>query len=368
MAETTTPECATSERAQTDRSPTRPAVSRRTVLTTGAALLALPLGVRPAAAQNTVDDTVDIAAARKEGRVTIYTSAPIGAAQKVASSFEAKYAIKVELFRSGGTEVLRRFMMERDAGFRAADVLVTSDPSAAIELAAKGAFVPFRPAGHDTVPAAINDADGRYIAQRISLIANYLRADLVQAADYPRAWSDLARPKYKGRLVMTDPSYTSLQLAVTAMLSKLHGWKLYEALQNNDILIVKGNEQALGMLKRGERHIAIAADSQYANEARLQGHNIEIVLPEDGTFAIPAVTAIVNGCPSPNAAKLLAEYLLSAEAQRLWPASGIYAARSDIAPPEGSPRIADARLIAVDYVYLQAQSAAIKKKFGEIFS
>ena len=338
-------------------------VSRRAMLA-GAALLAVPRGASRAAAE----DAVDVTAAQKEGRVTIYTSAPISAAQKVASSFEAKYAIKVELFRSGGTEVLRRFMMERDAGLRLADVLVTSDLGVAIDLAAKGVFQPFWPAGHDKVPPGVNDGHGRYIAQRISLISNYLRADLVPAADHPRSWTDLAQPRYKGKMVMTDPSYTSLQLSVTAMLSKLHGWKFYEALQANDILIVKGNEQALNMLKRGERLIAVAADCQYANEARLQGHRIEIVLPAEGTFAIPAVTAIVQAAPNPNAARLLAAYLLSEEAQRLWPQSGIYAARTDVAPPTGSPSLDATRLIPVDYAHVQAQSAAVKKKFGEIFS
>ena len=346
-------------------------LSRRS-LVAASALMTLPSFLRTASAEagaaGTAGQTVDLAAARKEGRVTIYTSAPISAAQKVAGSFQDKYGIKVELFRSGGSEVLRRFMTERDAGLNATDVLVTSDPSAAIALADKGSFTPFWPAGHDLVPPGINDPQGRYIAQRISLISNYLRTDLVPAADRPRSWTDLTAPRYKGRLVMTDPSYTSLQLGVTAMLSKLYGWKFYEALQANDILIVKGNEQALNMLKRGERQIAVAADSQYANEARLQGHPIAITLPADGTFAIPAVTAIVKAGPNPNAAKLLAEYLLSEEAQRLWPQNGIYAARSDVATPDGSPRISDATLIPMDFGLLQAQSAMIKKKFAEIFS
>jgi ABC-type Fe3+ transport system substrate-binding protein len=41
------------------------------------------------------------------------------------------------------------------------------------------------------------------------------------------------------------------------------------------------------------------------------------VFPSDGTFAIPATTSAVKGSKSPNAAKLLAEYTLSLEAQKL---------------------------------------------------
>src|ERR1043166_4698680 len=84
--------------------------NRRTVLP-GAAALALPAFVRPAAAQ-----AVDVAAAKREGKVTLYTSAPIAAAQKIANAFQSKYGITVELFRSGGTQVLRRFQLEQKAG------------------------------------------------------------------------------------------------------------------------------------------------------------------------------------------------------------------------------------------------------------
>jgi iron(III) transport system substrate-binding protein len=89
----------------------------------GAMALSLPRLVGPAVAA----DVVDVAAAKKEGNVTLYTSAPLAAAQKVASAFQQKYGITVELFRSGGTQVLRRFMMEHDAGHAGADVLVSSD-------------------------------------------------------------------------------------------------------------------------------------------------------------------------------------------------------------------------------------------------
>src|SRR5262245_59734780 len=130
--------------------------SRRSMLA-GAAALALPALVRP-----DVAETVDIAAAKREGKVTLYTSAPIAAAQKVANAFQEKYGITVELFRSGGTQVLRRFMMEQQAGHAGADVLVSSDPAAVLDIAAKGMFVPFKPDGFDKVPAGLNDPAGLF--------------------------------------------------------------------------------------------------------------------------------------------------------------------------------------------------------------
>ena len=337
-------------------------LTRRHVLA-GAAALGFAASVRPAAAE-----AVDVAAAKREGKVTLYTSAPIAAAQKVANAFQQKYGITVELFRSGGTQVLRRFMMEQETGHRGADVLVSSDPAAVIDLAAKGMFVPFKPEGFDRVPPALNDPEGRYVAQRVSVISIYGRSDLFAASDMPKTWDDLLNPRFKGKLVMTNPSFTSLQLSVVAMMVKQRGWDYYEKLNRNDVVVVQGNEQALNMVKSGERPIAAGTDSQYANEARMAGHRIVTVFPGDGTFAIPATTSVVKGSNSLNAAKLLAEYTLSLEAQKLWPESGIYAARVDVEPPPGSPKIADIKVIAMDFAYITSVTAQVKRKFSEIFS
>jgi iron(III) transport system substrate-binding protein len=313
-------------------------------------------------------DAVDLAAAKKEGNVTLYTSAPIAAAQKVANAFQQKYGIKVELFRSGGTQILRRFMMEHDAGRPGADVLVSSDPAAVLDLTGKGLFVPFKPDGFEKVPEPFRDPACNYIAQRVSLIAIYGRTDVIPPSEMPKSWDDLLNPKYKGKLVMTNPSFTSLQLGVVAMMSKMRGWDYFERLNKNDVLVVQGNEQALNLVKTGERPIAAGADSQYANEARLAGHQIQSFFPAEGTFAIPATTSVVKGSKNPNAAKLLAEYSLSLEGERLWPENGIYAARVDVEPPEGSPKIGDIKIIPMDFAYIQSATPAVKRKFSEIFS
>ena len=68
------------------------------------------------------------------------------------------------------------------------------------------------------------------------------------------------------------------------------------------------------------------------------------------------------------AAKLMAEFTLSLEAQKLWPESGVYAARIDVDPPIGSPPIGKIKVSSIDYEYLKANAAAVKKRFSEIFS
>src|SRR5215510_14679838 len=150
---------------------------RRSALRIALATL-IPLAGTAAAA-----DAVDVEAAKKEGKVVWYTSTPIETANKIVKAFETSSGVKVEMFRSGGSAVLRRFLQENQAGRIVADVLTTSDPAASASLARKGVFVPFKPKNFDKIPDAAKDKDGQYVAQRLNLMTVYLRTDKVPAAD-----------------------------------------------------------------------------------------------------------------------------------------------------------------------------------------
>ncbi|MBK5205080.1 MAG: extracellular solute-binding protein [Polaromonas sp.] len=337
--------------------------SRRSMIL--APIAALLLGVTVFSAPVLAADSVDEAAAKKEGNVIWYTSTPVKEAQEIANLFETKTGIKVELFRSGGSAILRRFSQEIEAGKVATDVLTHSDPAAAAQMASKGLFVAFKPVGFDKLPAAAKDANGYFAAQRLNVMTIYLRADKVPEADRPKTWTDLLNPKYKGKMVMADPSFTSLQVSVVGMMSKERGWSYYEGLRKNDIMIVRGNQQVSDMIKKGERLIAVGALDSYAAADREAGHDVVTLYPADGVFVIPSPTSVVKGSPHPNAAKLFATFMLTKEVQEIFPKSGGYAARSDVAAPKGSPDFNSLKVIDVDYNYIQAQGNNIKKKFNE---
>ena len=328
------------------------------------AILALLVGsLLPAAAQ----DAVDLAKAKAEGKVAWYTSTPIDEAQKIANLFQQETGIKVELFRSGGSQVLSRFQQEISAGRVAVDVLTHSDPAAARAMAKKGLFVPFRPRNFDKVPDAAKAADGAFIGQRLNMMTHYLRSDKIAPADEPKTWDDLTAPKYKGKLAMADPSFTSLQVSVVGMISKQRGWGFYEKLRQNDIMIVPGNQQVSDLLKRGERLIAVGALDSYAADLKAAGAPIKTLYPSDGVFIIPSPTAVVKGSPDPEAAKLFAQFMIGDEVQNLFPADGGYSVRTDIRAPQGSPDLKSLKIIAVDDDYVEKEAARIKKHFAEIF-
>jgi iron(III) transport system substrate-binding protein len=332
-------------------------------LTLAAASLALANLLASAHAQ----DAVDVAKAKAEGKVVWYTSTPIEQGQKISDAFQKETGIKVEMFRSGGSAILRRFQQEIDAGRVAVDVLTHSEPPAAKALGKKGIFLAFKPKNFDVVPDAAKDPNGLFVGQRLNMMTHYVRSDKIAAADEPKTWDDLLDPKYKGKLVMTDPSFTSLQVSVVGTMAKARGWGFYEKLRGNDVMIVQGNQQVSDMLKRGERLIAVGALDSYAADLKKEGHPIKTLFPPDGLFVIPSPTSVVKGSPNPNAAKLFAEFMIGDTAQKMFPADGGYSARIDIAAPQGSPDLKSLKILTVDDDYISTETPRIKKRFNEIF-
>jgi iron(III) transport system substrate-binding protein len=331
------------------------------------ACLALILLAGPAVAQTPAftPDTVDLAAAKREGAVTWYTSTPVGTAQKIANMFQTETGIKVELFRSGGSAVLRRFMQELDARRVIADVMTISDPAEVLTLIKRDLLVPFRPRHFDKIRDEVKDPKGFHVAQRVNLVGIIARTD--KGVALPKNWTDLTDPKYKGLMVMPDPSYTAIQLMVIGTLSRKYGWEFYEKLRKNEIMIVQSHQQVSETLTRGERLIAAEGADQYSWTDRKAGHKIETIFPSDGAFAIAAPTTVIKGSPHPNAAKALAEFMISDAVQKLLPGEGIYAGRSDIEPPPGNPPLAKIKLMPVDYEQIEKDAKSLKTRFNEIY-
>jgi len=312
-------------------------------------------------------DRADLEAARREGTVSWYTSTPVAQAQQLASRFEKQTGIKVQLLRSGGQAVLRRLQQELSAGRPGADVLTMSDAGAANGLARQNILEPFRPDGFDKVVEGAKDTDGRWIAQRLQLVGIPVRTDKVPQADRPKTWSDLTHPKYKGLMVMPDPSFTAIQLVVVGMLSQRLGWDFYKALRANDTMVVQGHQQVFSTMQQGERVIgAEGADPRSFFDGK-EVPNQAMIYPSEGTFIVSSPTAVLKAARNINAAKLFAEFMITPEAQTIIAESGIHSSRVDVAPPPGQPALTDVKFLPIDLDVIEEKGRELKTRFGEIF-
>ena len=165
------------------------------------------VGLAAAAGLHPVQAQTDLAAgAKQEGRVAVYGSMESPIFEVMQQLYRQKYGIPVEYFRLTANRLLDRVLTEVRAGKPQFDV-VLANLSPMLIMKREGAFGKYASPSYAAFPASQLDRDGilspPYRAVVISILYN---TRLVGAGEVPRALSDLLSEKWKGRVVMPDPT------------------------------------------------------------------------------------------------------------------------------------------------------------------
>lgn len=256
-------------------------------------------------------------AAHQEQPMTWYVSF-YGAdlAEKAAAAFTAKYpGLTVKPVRATTGGIFQRLNQDLRANNTVASVVSMSGIGDHYGILIRGKhlakYVPA--AASNIIPAAKPViVDGYVYPFGGGLMALAYNNKLVSAADAPTAWSDLADPKWKGKLAVGHPGFSGFDAALVAWLSKEKGWDYFKAVRANDPLVQRSTFDSITSLNSGERVVAPMPDGVAAANIE-KGNPISVVYPTDGALFIMGLTAILKDAPQPNTAKLFTEFLLSDE-------------------------------------------------------
>ena len=145
-----------------------------------------------------------VAAAKREGRVTLY-SASVGTQEHVAiaRAFEARYGIAVDILEARASEIRERNRVEAASGRRIADVMWNGSTSTGIEEAA-GMLAAIGPLPRRNALLPQFDGDGLSIKLALTVYGLLINTGLVSEAAAPKSWRDLADPRWKGKILTDD--------------------------------------------------------------------------------------------------------------------------------------------------------------------
>jgi iron(III) transport system substrate-binding protein len=291
-----------------------------------AGLLALSLcGL--AAAQGGASSTADIAAyagpdraekliagAKKEGTVTVYTSANVDDMAVVTAAFEKKYGVKVRVWRGSSENVVQRSVTEARGGRYDADVFETG--GAAMESLHREKLLQKvnSPSLADLEPAALT-AHGEWTGTRYNVFVAAYNTKLVKKNELPKSYDDLLDPKWKGKLgIEADDS--DWFGAVIDQLGEQRGLKLFrDIVATNGISVRKGHTLLANLIISGEVPLALTTYVYRAMQLKNSGAPVD-------WFAIPPTIARFEGAgvarraAHPNAAILFFDFMLT-DAQEL---------------------------------------------------
>src|SRR6266851_333908 len=267
-----------------------------------------------------------IAGARREGTVTVYSSAAAEDMAVIAAAFEKKYGVKVRLWRGSSENIVQRAVVEARGGRFDADVIETG--GLAMEaMQRERLFLEVKtPALAELVPAAI-PPHREWIGTRFNIFAAAYNTTLVRADELPKSYHELKNANWKGRLGV-EAEDSDWFGAVVGALGEDDGLALFRAIvAGNGISARKGHTLLANLVVSGEVPLALTTYVYKVEQLKKSGAPID-------WFAIPPAIARFEGAgvarraPHPHAAVLFHEFLLT-EAQDLLRAREILTARQD---------------------------------------
>lgn len=211
--------------------------------------------------------------------------------------------------------------LEAEKGKPQADTVYYSG-AIGFEAAKKGLHQPYKPKGWEKIPAALKDKDGLWWTVHTGTIAFLVNTKALGGAPVPRAWKDLLKPVYKGKIAYDDPTWGGTSYTLVYGLNELFGGneKNFKPglgyLKKLDANVSSyPRESVYNAVLRGEIPIWINADGNGYKMKHVDGGPVEVVIPAEGTFTMPLVMGLVQGAPRAAEAKKYLDWLLTPPAQ-----------------------------------------------------
>ncbi len=145
-----------------------------------------------------------------------------------------------------------------------------------------------------------------------------VNTDLVKQEDHAKSIFDLANSKWKGKVAIAKPVAGTTATHVACLFATLgdeRAISLLTSLVENEIQVLGGNKQVALAVSSGQVAFGLTDTDDAMIEVE-KGSPVVIVYPDReekqlGTLFIPNTVAIIKGCPHPQQAKKLVDYLLS---------------------------------------------------------
>ena len=310
------------------------------------------------------------AAARKEGKLVVYTSIDVKVAQDIAKAFERRYPeIKVQVERNGAERQFAKIGQEYSSKIFNVDTVNSSDAAHFIYWKREGWLAAALPEDvKQFYPAGSYDPEGFYAPFRAGLSVIAYNTQMIQAADAPKGFRDLLDAKWKGKLVKAHPGYSGTILTSTFQTSRELGWEYFEKLAAQQVMQVQSSTDPPRKVTAGERPVMVDGNEYNVFLEQERGAPIAIVYPIEGTPLVIGPSGIMKNAPNPNAARLYHAWSFSLEAQQLAVTNGgIRSFHPDAKEPASRRPFKDIKVMKDDPVEVERQVEEIKRRYTRFF-
>jgi iron(III) transport system substrate-binding protein len=289
----------------------------RTIFATLAILLAL---AAPAVAQSDAEWQQVIDAAKKEGKLLIYT-ASIGSPyhKAVIKAFEDKYGIRVELLEGRASEIRERVRIEQAAGRFIGDLHHNGSTTTWLMMR-DGNLQP-----HGAIPNAKNivapfEADDIRVPAEVISYALMTNRNLVKPDDEPKSWKDILDARWTGKILSDDFRALGGGAVFFVVMYDTFGKEFHEKLAARKPVFSRDIANSERRVARGEYPLYIPFSLQDYNQ--IKSLPIKPIVPAEGRPYVRFDLTVLKGAPHPNAARLFINFYLEPEQQLVFANAG----------------------------------------------
>jgi len=282
-------------------------------------LAAAPAVARSAAAQ-TDDWNKVVDAAKKEGKLVIYT-ASVGSTfhRKVFDAFEKEYGIKIDLLEARASEVRERVRVEQAAGRFLGDLHHNGSTTTWL-MTRDGNFQP-----HGAIPNVKNvdpiyQPDDTKIPAEVISYGLLLNRNMVKPEDEPKSWKDLLDPRWTGKILSDDYRALGGGAVFFPVMLKAFGREFHEKLAQQKPVFSRDLRNNERRTARGEFPLYLPFNLQ--DISTLKGLPIKAVVPAEGRPYVRFDISMLKNAPHPNASRLFMNYYLEPESQLVFADAG----------------------------------------------
>ena len=246
--------------------------------------------------------------ARREAVVNVYSSMVDKDLRRLAAAFEKKYAIKVNIWRSGKNKVLQRVLTEAQAGRYEADIV--HNPSPEMEaLVREKLLQPVRsPVQLELIPGAM-PAHRMWAGPRVYIFIQAYNTNKVKREELPKTWVELLDPRWKGRLGIEGKEQEWFYTLVQTM-GEDKGLAFFRQLvATNGLSVRMGNALLNNMVVAGEVPMALTLYSYLPEQSKKAGAPIDW-FSLSPTIAYTDGIAVTRNAQHPHAAVLFYDFML----------------------------------------------------------
>ena len=283
-------------------------------------LLAAMLSAAALAQSYPNDDAKLYEAAKKEGSLVWYESAPLEPMKEVASEFEKKYpGIKVEVLRIVGVQQYQRFMQEVQAKRHFVDVLHISDRPSMDTLIADGHVAEWKVPLHERFPPVFrvkNHAYANYTTDN-AIVYNVNKVSAEEVKILESSWKGVLDPRFKGRFAVSTMKcgacYALIHMFLDPKMKEEYGLDFLKKVAAQKPVVYSEVLVGLDRVIAGEHDFTFWTWEGIANTKWQQGAPIRWVRPAPTPDFGNSWQAVSKYAPHPNAARLFQNWSMSVE-------------------------------------------------------